>query len=191
MRCFSCHSFSIDILCDICRKNLFTPTIKSRTIGSLEVISFYRYSTIEPLLLHKHKAEGYRIFNYLSKITMRPFIQRFVEEDQKSIYIVGIDEKIKNGYSHIACLTHCMQTGSSKVLHSSLLAQNSVTYAGKTLQYRIQNPRDFIYNNISDIDVVLVDDIITTGITLQEAERVLKKSGINVLFALTIADARE
>jgi len=160
-------------------------------VGSLEVISFYRYSSIEPLLLHKHKPEGYRIFRYLSKITMRPFIQRFVEEDQKPIYIIGIDEKIKNGYSHIACLTHYMQTDYSKVLHSSLLAQNSVTYAGKSLQYRIKNPRDFTYSDISDIDVVLVDDIITTGITIQEAERVLKKSGVNVLFALTVADARE
>jgi len=37
------------------------------------------------------------------------------------------------------------------------------------------------------MDVILIDDIITTGTTLKEAEKVLNKNGINVLFALTLA----
>ncbi len=55
----------------------------------------------------------------------------------------------------------------------------------------MENSRDFLYKCKSGIDVILVDDIITTGITLQEAQKVLISHGDNVLFALTLADAEE
>ena len=76
-------------------------------------------------------------------------------------------------------------------LHSSLLAQNRVNYSGKSLQYRLSNPRDFLYTGKHNIDAILVDDIITTGITLQEAQQVLEQNSVNVLFALTLADVEE
>jgi competence protein ComFC len=41
------------------------------------------------------------------------------------------------------------------------------------------------------VHAILVDDIITTGITLQEAQKVLMQHGVNVLFALTLADVEE
>ncbi len=190
MRCFSCHRFSFKTICTDCRERLFAPAISKRKVGSLEVISFYRYSTIESLLLHKHKPEGYRIFGDLAEVTLKPFIENFVREDPEPIGIIGIDETIKNGYSHVACMTQHMKTSFSSPLHASLLSQNSVNYAGKTLQYRLDHPRDFRYRGPRGIDVILVDDIITTGITLQEAQSTLKRHNVNVLFALTLADAR-
>ena len=84
-----------------------------------------------------------------------------------------------------------MKQKNSKPLHASLMAQNRVSYAGKDLQFRLENSRDFIYTGLSDIDVILVDDIITTGITLQEAHKVLVSHRVNVLFALTLADVKE
>jgi competence protein ComFC len=191
MRCFSCHDLSLKAICTNCRERLFIPTIKKRKIGTLEVISFYRYSTIESLLLLKHKPEGYRVFGELAEMTMKPFIHNFVKNDPDFVSIVGIDEKVKNGYSHVACLTEKMRTAYSKPLHASLLSQNSVSYAGKTLQYRLNNPRNFKYGGKEKENVILVDDIITTGITLQEAQSTLLESGANVLFALTLADAHE
>ena len=71
------------------------------------------------------------------------------------------------------------------------MAQNRVNYSGQDLQSRLENPRDFLYKGKSNIDVILVDDIITTGITLQEAQKVLLSHGVNVLFALTLADVEE
>ncbi|TET87658.1 MAG: ComF family protein, partial [Sulfurovum sp.] len=96
-----------------------------------------------------------------------------------------------SGYAHVALLTRAMKTKYSKPLHASLMARNRVNYSGKTLQYRLENPRDFVYKGVSDIDVILIDDIITTGITLQEAQKVLTEHGVNVLFALTLADVEE
>jgi competence protein ComFC len=155
------------------------------------VISFYKYTTLEPLLLTKHKPEGYRIYKALAAMTMRPFIEEFSESDERDVYIVGIDEYVKSGYAHVALLTNAMKTKNSKPLHGVLLASNRVNYAGKSLQYRLENPRNFTYRGKSNIDVILVDDIITTGVTLQEAQKTLIKQNVNVLFALTLADVKE
>ncbi len=191
MRCFSCSKLSLKIICKPCVEQLFIPTISTRKVGTLDVISFFKYSTLETLLHSKHKPEGYRIYKALANMTMRPFIEEFVDSDKRAVYIVGIDEYVKSGYSHVALLTRAMKTKSSIVQHSALMAQNRVNYSGKDLQFRLENPRDFLYTGKSNIDVILVDDIITTGITLQEAQKVLISHGVNVLFALTLADVEE
>lgn len=191
MRCYSCSTFSVTVLCKLCEKMLFTSQMTTRTIGTLDVVSFFKYSHIASLLHTKHKPEGYRIYRYLAKKTMLPFVEEFLEADDRKIYIVGIDEYSRGGYSHVALLTHAMRTKYSYPIHASLMARNRVNYSGKDLQFRIEHPRDFNYTGKEDIDVILVDDIITTGITLQEAQSVLMKHGVNVLFALTLADVEE
>ena len=191
MRCYSCSKLSIPILCEVCVNRLFRTNIGTRTIGTLDVISFYKYSALETLLLTKHKPEGYRIYKALAKMTMKPFMEEFIESDDRVVYIVGVDEVVKSGYAHVALLTRAMKTKTSIPLHSVLMAQNRVNYSGKDLQFRLANPRNFKYTGKKNIDVILVDDIITTGITLQEAQKVLMQNGVNVLFALTLADVEE
>ena len=191
MRCFSCSKLSFQIICKRCLEQLFIPTISRRKVGTLDVVSFFKYSALETLLHSKHKPEGYRIYKALANMTMKPFIEEFVASDGRDLYIVGIDEYVKSGYSHVALLTRAMKTKSSLTLHSSLMAQNRVNYSGKNLQFRLDNPRDFLYSGKSNIDVILVDDIITTGITLQEAQKVLISHGVNVLFAMTLANVEE
>ncbi len=191
MRCFSCAKLSIKIICKTCEEQLFVPTVSTRKVGTLDVISFFKYSTLESLLHTKHKPEGYRIYKALARMVMKPFIEEFVESDDRDVYIVGIDEHVKSGYAHVALLTRAMKMKHSIPQHSSLMAGNRVNYSGKTLQYRLDHPRDFAYTGKRDIDVILVDDIVTTGITLQEAQKVLAAQGVNVLFALTLADVEE
>ena len=191
MRCYSCSELNFNIICKKCREQLFVPTIKTRRVGTMDVISFFRYSTLESLLHSKHKPEGYRIYKALAKMTLKPFIEEFVENVDSDIYIVGVDQFVKSIYDHLAILTHSMKKKHAIPLHSSLLAQNRVNYSGKSLQYRLSNPRDFHYTGKHNIDAILVDDIITTGITLQEAQQVLEQNSVNVLFALTLADVEE
>ncbi len=157
----------------------------------MDVISFYRYSTIESLLHTKHKLEGHRIYKALAEMTMKPFIEEFSENNDGDVYIVGVDEHVKSGYAHVALLTKAMKRKNSIPQYASLLATKRVNYSGKSLQFRIDNPREFVYTGIEDVHAILVDDIITTGITLQEAQKVLMQHGVNVLFALTLADVEE
>lgn len=191
MRCLSCQKISFRTFCKECQKSLLKPNITKRVIGTLDVYSFYKYSSIEPILLTKHTALGYRVFSAIADITFKPFINEFILNDSRKVYIVGIDEKVKNGYSHVALLTNSMKSKFSKVLHASLISSNNTTYSGKTLQFRLENPRNFTYRGKKNINAILIDDIITTGTTLQEAQKVLEENGVNVLFALTLADAKE
>ncbi len=124
-------------------------------------------------------------------MTLKPFMEEFLEADDRIVYIVGVDEYVKSGYAHVGVLTHQMKSNMCIPQHASLMAQNRVNYAGKNLQFRLSHPRDFVYTGKKDVDVILVDDIITTGITLQEAQKVLMQSGVNVLFALVLADVEE
>ena len=191
MRCYSCATLSHKALCNTCKEQFFAPNIRTKKVGTMDVISFYRYTSIESLLHTKHKPEGHRIFKALAKMTMKPFIEEFVENNDGDVYIVGVDEYVKKGYAHVSLLTKAMKTTTSIPEHASLLAKNRVNYSGKSLQYRLDNPRDFVYTGTEDVHAILVDDIITTGITLQEAQKVLMQHGVNVLFALTLADVEE
>lgn len=190
MRCLSCHTLSWQTFCVDCRSRLLQPSITKRQIGTLEVYSFFKYQHIEDLLLTKHTPQGFQLYKALADISFRPFIANFMREDNREITIIGIDETIKNGYSHVALLTHAMKHPQVKIQYAKLLAENKVTYAGKSLQYRLQNPRQFRYTGEEHIEAILVDDIVTTGTTLQEAKAVLQLQGVEVLFALTLADAK-
>ena len=157
----------------------------------MDVISFYRYSSIESLLHTKHKPEGHRIYKALANMTMKPFIEEFVENNDGDVYVIGVDEHVKSGYAHVSLLTSAMKLQTSIPEHATLMATNRVNYSGKSLQFRLDNPREFVYTGTEDVHAILVDDIITTGITLQEAQKVLMQHGVNVLFALTLADVEE
>jgi len=191
MRCVSCSKLSLSIICKKCQDKLFAPQIHTRKIGDMDVICFYNYSTIESLLHSKHTPLGFRVFKKLGLMVLRPFIKEFVEHELGDIYIIGVDEKVKGGYSHVARLTQTMKMPSIIPYHSKLLSTNDITYSGKSLQYRLDNPRDFVYSGKKNIQAILVDDTITTGLTLQYAYRELTKHGVDVLFALVLADARD
>ncbi len=191
MRCYSCSKLSYRVICRTCEAQLFVPSICTKKVGTMDVISFYRYATIGSLLHTKHKPEGFRIYKALAEMTMKPFMKEFAENNDGDVYIIGVDEYVKSGYAHVSLLTKAMKSKTSIPQHAALMAGNRVNYSGKSLQYRLDNPRDFVYTGSEDVHAILVDDIITTGITLQEAQKVLMQHGVNVLFALTLADVEE
>lgn len=108
------------------------------------------------------------------------------------ILAISVDDNIERFYSHTAIITKAFCRASKGAFipqFSKLIATNRVNYAGKNLEYRLKNPRNLIYKGARG-DAVLIDDIITTGLSLTQAHECLAKSGVNVLYALTLADAR-
>ncbi|WP_292654117.1 ComF family protein [Nitratifractor sp.] len=190
MRCLSCRKWSLQVICRSCHEQLLIPTVSTRKVGSLDVVSLFRYRNIEPFLLSKHTPAGYRLFRYFGRRHIAPFLEAFAEGLEAPARIIAVDERPRGGYSHTALLARYGAVSGLTPLHGVLPAANQVHYVGRSLQFRLENPRDFHYNGPSGIDAVLLDDIITTGSTLGEAHRVLRENGVNVLFALTLADAR-
>ncbi|NPA74439.1 MAG: ComF family protein [Epsilonproteobacteria bacterium] len=190
MYCLLCGGFSYSHICKDCQDSLLKPSVTKRVLSdSLEVYSFYKYSHIKELVLTKHKDIGYFVYNILAKRTFKEFAKNF--SYKQKVYSIAIDDNPKDGYSHTAILNKHLKSKYIKPVFSKLRAQNSVSYSGKSLDFRLNNPRDFKYDFKRDIEVILVDDIITTGTTLKEASKVLENEGIRVLFALTLADARD
>lgn len=194
MRCFSCDNLSIKPICDSCLKEFLTPEFIEKRVGNLEVISFFDYYLIVEFVKSKYISSGYRVYKYLAQRFFNRFLTNYIEnlKTNKQVYLIGIDENVDRGYSNISLLMHYGAKGNRlKPLHNALRAKNKVKYAGQSLEFRLNNPRNFRYKGPKNIDAILIDDTITTGTTLQEASRVLKENGVNLHFALTLANAKE
>jgi len=178
-RCVVCEEFSFSHICKKCKSLL-----KPEFIKKGDVVSFYRYEEIEFLVKFKYEKFGSFIFKELASS-----FSTFSKSYPEILNIIPIDDRIDKGYSHTAILANSMKKDNK--LYSTLHSTSNVKYAGKSLQFRLQNPRNFKYKGPKNIDVVLVDDIVTTGTTLKEAKEVLKEHRVNVLFSLVLADLRD
>ncbi len=194
MRCFSCDNFSIEPICKECVKDFLIPEMIEEEIGNLEVVSFFDYYLTVEFIKSKYISSGYRIYKFLAKKYFAPFLKAYVENiDSDKLYIIGVDENVERGYSNVALLSHYATLKNPKAipLHNALKAKNRVQYAGQSLEFRLENPREFVYTGPENIDAIIIDDTTTTGTTLEQAHRVLKEHNVNVHFALTLANAKE
>jgi len=188
MRCLLCENFSLtQHICRSCQEQFLRPSLYKRNIvAGIEVFSFYKYEEIKALLFTKHTALGYHIYKLLAKLSFQQFSQNFSwNEDVVSI---GIDDRVKSDYSHTAILNKALSAKGIQPLFSQLQAQNTLSYSGKSKMYREANPRDFILKRFQEKEVILVDDIITTGTTLREAIKKLTQAKKRILFCLTLTD---
>jgi len=194
MRCFSCDNFSIEPVCKNCIRDFLTPEMIKKEIGNLEVISFFDYYLTVEFIKSKYTTSGYRVYKFLAQKYLAPFVESYYKSihSSKPLYLIGVDEDISRGYSNVAQMVHYgALKNPTKALHNVLKAKSRVKYAGESLEFRLKNPRNFVYKGPKGIDAILIDDTVTTGTTLEEAHRVLKSSEVNVHFALTLANAKE
>lgn len=189
MRCQLCLNLSWQPLCKNCLGTILYPQLSKRTTKSgLDVYSFYKYSEIKELLHTKHTYQGNKIFIQLSKNSFLPFVKKIIKQYQ--IYALPIDDHVRSGYSHSAVLAKGVSSH-MRVLYGQLRAKNKTRFSGQKLKKREKEKRNFSITCKSGIDVILVDDIITTGLTMDEAYLTCNKNGVNVLFGITLADAKE
>lgn len=188
MKCMLCESLALTHICDSCQKTFLTPSIyKRKILNNIEVISFYKYSDIKNLLFTKHTDLGYYIYNILALNSFAKFATEFQHTD--TITSIAVDDNVKSGYSHTAILNKTLKSKYIKPQFNKLRAKNDISYSGKSKEFRLLNPRDFSFKDETTKDIILVDDIITTGLTLTQATQSIQNSQKEVLFCLTLADA--
>ena len=189
MRCQLCLGLSWQPLCQRCLSTLLKPTPAFRVLeNGLKVYSFYSYKEIATLLHTKHTYIGEKIFTILGQQTFSEFFKTF--DFPQGVYAIPIDDHVRHGYSHSAIFAKATQPFLTP-LYGSLRAKNHESYSGKSKAYREKHQRCFEPKCQAGLDVILIDDIVTTGCTLLEASGTLKAYNVNVLFALVLADARE
>lgn len=161
-----------------------------KSFDNFIVYSFFDYQDIEYLLRSKYSLLGSRIYKILARKAFLYFKDEVGNSlDSLDIFSIGIDDKVKKYYSHCGVIIKEFDSIFTP-LFGVLISNNDICYAGKSLAYRQSNKKDFIYTGKKNINAILFDDIITTGCSIKEAREVLQKSGVNVLFALTLSDAR-
>ena len=188
MKCMLCESLSFTHICSTCQNTFLTPSICHRKISNnIEVISFYKYKEIKDLLHTKHTDLGFYMYTILAKNSLQKFASEF--QFDYPVTSIAIDDHVQNGYSHTALLNKALKSKHIKPKYNALRANNKVSYSGKSKEFRLMNPRNFEMKDFNGDDVILVDDIITTGSTLTQAIQTLKSNKKEVLFCLTLADA--
>lgn len=190
MRCFSCQSFSFAPICKTCLTQRFVPTPIRRELSSgLTVYALYPLEEIGDVIKTKYDQRGWGVITALGRHAFKYFLDRFPLD--VSIGAIPIDDNTDRDYSHTALLVRVLNHRHIHPLYGSLRAASTIRYAGATKQYREENPRNLRYRGPKGEAVILVDDVITTGTTMQEAKQAVEQGGATVLFGLVLADARE
>jgi len=189
MRCLSCEKLSLQIICKNCQTTLLQASFHKREIlPNFYNYSFYALSELEDLLKSKYYFHGDRVFKILAKLSFEKFAKNF--EFTQKVYAIPIDDHTRHEFSHTAILAKSLNSKFIEPKYHSLRAKNIVKYAGKDREFRKNNRRDFKLTNLYNQTTILCDDIITTGATIKEAKKALEKENNQVLFSLTLADAK-
>jgi competence protein ComFC len=189
MICLTCKNLSFQIICKDCQNNLLIPSFHKREIeDGFFNYSFYTLSELEDLILSKYYFHGDRVFNILAKLSFAKFAQSFDFTSQ--VLAIPIDDHTRHNFSHTAILAKHLKSQNITPKYNCLKATNIVKYAGKDLEFRQKNPRKFKVSSISNQMTILCDDIITSGATIIQAKKALEKKNNEVLFSLTLADAK-
>jgi competence protein ComFC len=189
MRCILCSNFSIAIICKACNVRFLDVGLHKRELtDSFYNYSFYKYLDVKHLINTKYKFYGDRVYNILADKSFSQFSNNFTFDS--NVFAIPIDDHTRNMFSHSSILANKLNSSTIQTVHSLLKAQNILKYAGKDLAYRRRNKRNFLYSGPSNLNVILIDDLITTGSTILEARDTLEKHNCNVLFSLTLSDAK-
>ncbi|CAI8226089.1 MAG: Uncharacterised protein [Arcobacter lacus] len=189
MFCITCKNLSFQIICKNCQNNLLTPSFNKREIApNFFNYSFYSLSEIEDLLSSKYYFHGDKIYNLLAKLAFKKFAENF--KFNEIITAIPIDDHTRHEFSHTAILAKHLKSKFIDVKYNRIKAQNIVKYAGKSLEFRQKNKRDFKITDLTNKTTILCDDLITSGATILEAKQALEKNENQVLFSLTLADAK-
>jgi competence protein ComFC len=186
MRCLLCLRLSINSICRKCQDKLLTPTIYTRELEcGYRVHSLYPYDEIEELILTKHSDTGHSIYKILSLQLAKAALELF----GNNCTALPLESEKIGIYSHTALLAKGFKKRGFSLALGALRDRSGKNYTGKSLEYRLKNQRDFELKKIVE-NPLLIDDIITTGMTFSSAIATLKKEGIEPKGCIALADAR-
>jgi len=189
MKCLLCNKYSFLHICKRCQYNFLTPSIYHHRVDKIEIISFYKYDDIRDLIHTKYSNLGYNIYRILAALSFKKFANTFTFSSK--ISSIAIDDKVDKNYSHSAILNQKLKSKYIKPQYNTLIANSNIKYANKHYDFKVKNPRNFIYSGKNNIDAILVDDIITDGFTIKEAKQALDKRGVNTLFGVVLCHTKD
>ena len=193
-RCFGCRALGPTI-CSKCRV-LWSPHLYRSTLDSMHVYSAVLYSPVAKRIILSAKENGVKAADELIIHALTHSLHLLLRDFEIGILVPAPSRKSSNrkrGRDFLSEITHSI--AESEALESMDLlihARKVRDQSGLSAHDRSEN----IYQALAidrnklpslgvDTDVILVDDLLTTGATLLEARRALKVRGIRVIAAIT------
>jgi len=191
-------------LCRVCAREIRGKDIcvcnncRKRKVFYDKVISCFVYE--EPLksLIHLSK---YKYYDYIMEFLSITMV--------KHILAIGFSFK---DYDFITSVpTHLLRLREREYNQSNIIAKkiskflkiplkNGIIYckknrpsqSGLKKEARLKNVEDnfFVKEDLTDKNIIIIDDVITTGSTLSECAKALKEKGANKVLGLTLAKAQ-
>lgn len=167
---------------------------------------YYGYSEIRELILSKHHEYGAAVLARIASLSLAKFplyLQREISANPQNyeafkttdgifkFNAVPLDDDARSGYSHTAILARALKSKLIEPKFHCLRAQNRVKYTGQSLEFRLKHKRNFKILTPPQFPVILVDDIITSGLSMLQARESLIDGGFMPVCGLVLANAKE
>ncbi|MES2971717.1 MAG: phosphoribosyltransferase family protein [Patescibacteria group bacterium] len=181
-RCYRCQKLSSDsAVCNTCRKQTALRHVWIRT----------DYSVAAKELLRLYKFERTRAAANIIAHAMEEMLP-YLSDDIIVIAVPTATSRVRQrGYDHAALLARAI-AGKRKLLWVPALANLAQTrQVGANRQKRLEQLEDnFLVTKpeiIKGSHILLIDDVLTTGATLETAAKALKQAGAKTVDALIFA----
>ncbi|MCL2155065.1 MAG: ComF family protein [Leptospirales bacterium] len=181
--CPVCSGILVDGICSICSDRKFYPA---------KNITLFSYENVSKAVIHSLKFNGIK---HVYKIFI-PYIRKEIEYlDEKIDIITSVPmsrkKMIKRGYNQSKLIAKelCKETG---IEFCEILKENSGAKQQRSLNYDerfinvIDRYKTINNNKFKDKVVLIIDDVFTTGATINECSRKLISSGAAKIFSITL-----
>lgn len=202
--CWSSIEFITDPMCKICgvpfEFDMDIDLICGQCAGTKQffdhAISIFKYDENSKNLIYKFK---YNDKTYLSKYFAKWIYKNIHTSINDYQYIVPVPlhrkRMRKRFYNQSSLIASYLAKLSKKTFLPNLLIKNryDVPQTSLTKKQRLKNVKSSfainpkLQSKIEGTKILLIDDVYTTGSTLNECSKILKKNGCNQITAVTLA----
>ena len=206
--CDDCRIFSEEapLICPVCNKSNFNGqkhTNCSARYGLDGLVSIWNYEGVTKKLVNNIKYK--RVFHAIPEFTKRGievmvkdtprfqlFLSFFFSKETKIVYVPIYRKKERlRGFNQAALIAKILGEIIDKEISPLLVkTKNTLAQANLDKEERMENVRDVFNSSAIDADsynIIIVDDVWTTGATMRECCKVLKKAGAKKVWGFTLA----
>lgn len=202
--CFSRLSFDTRLPCSVCNRPSFDglthPVCKKRySLDGMFASLVYNRPVKKLIASFKYKPYVSNLEFLLSSLFIEGIIQnevfmKIVEEESVFVPIpLHVSKKRQRGYNHAELLARQLQAYFQYPVSISLIrVKQTVSQFGLSREKRKENLHN-AFSLSKEIDckqVILIDDIVTSGVTFTEAASVLKKQGVGKVYGIALAHGK-
>jgi len=198
-RCFGCGKAD-ELFCEACERFFASPE-RTRLSSGVIVLSLFHYSTpaVRKAIRHIKYRRAKRLaerFGGISAHYARDLSSLFPETHSPLLVPVPISQKTKRirGYNHAEVFMEHVAKACNWETDMHAILKTTHTPSQTTLRTKMERKKNIrgsltLAKNFSPKEraIILVDDVLTSGATLNECARILRDAGAEKIFGITIA----